>query len=242
MTNKCGIMQPYFAPYLGYFQLMEKCDNWIIFNHTQFIDKGWINRNRITNVNAEESPLWFTVPINKSNIANINQINIASNVDWRKRLTAQFYTLRKRSKYFDEASDILNKILEFESLSLSDFLVHSLKIIRKELGLSSPVYIQDLHFPDINPDLNLGAGRWALALSHKVHANIYINPIGGKSLFDHRTYENDGVKLAFFEFEEPIELLNRSYRNYSILEVIARHGLDATKQYTKLGKVTESYD
>ena len=44
---KLGIMQPYFAPYLGYISLIKHTDEFILFDTVQFIRHGWIERNRI---------------------------------------------------------------------------------------------------------------------------------------------------------------------------------------------------
>lgn len=238
----CGIMQPYFLPYIGYFQLINKCDNWVIFNNTQFIDKGWVNRNRITNVNSTENPLWFTVPIKKSHKAIINKIEIASEFAWKQKLAAQFQTLRKRSKHFDEASFILHEILALETASLSQLVVHSLHVLMGALQLKAQVFVQDSDFPDIHPGLNLGAGGWALTISQRVGANAYVNPVGGGHLFDHRAYNDGGVSLNYFESELPSELTDCLYSHYSILEIIARHGLAATKEFVKLGRVYRAHD
>lgn len=42
-----AIMQPYFFPYLGYFQLVQAVDDFVFYDDVMFIKKGWINRNRI---------------------------------------------------------------------------------------------------------------------------------------------------------------------------------------------------
>ena len=44
---KIVIMQPYFFPYIGYFQLMNIADEFVIYDNIEFTKKGWINRNRI---------------------------------------------------------------------------------------------------------------------------------------------------------------------------------------------------
>ncbi|MBO6047753.1 MAG: WbqC family protein, partial [Erysipelotrichaceae bacterium] len=42
-----GMNQPYFFPYLGYFQLMNMADMFILYDDVNFIKGGWIHRNRI---------------------------------------------------------------------------------------------------------------------------------------------------------------------------------------------------
>ena len=44
---KLGIMQPYFMPYIGYWQLMNAVDKYVVYDDVNFIKGGWINRNRI---------------------------------------------------------------------------------------------------------------------------------------------------------------------------------------------------
>ena len=64
---KIAIMQPYFFPYLGYFQLIQAVDTFVFFDDVQFIKNGYINRNRIL------SDKWITIPIKKaSTYDNIN--------------------------------------------------------------------------------------------------------------------------------------------------------------------------
>ncbi len=43
---KIAIMQPYFFPYIGYFQLIESVDLFVLYDNIKYTKKGWINRNR----------------------------------------------------------------------------------------------------------------------------------------------------------------------------------------------------
>ena len=59
---RIAIMQPYLFPYIGYFQLMNAVDEFVIYDNIEFTKKGWINRNRIL-VNGRDS--FITVPLKK---------------------------------------------------------------------------------------------------------------------------------------------------------------------------------
>ena len=69
---KIRIMQPYFMPYIGYFQLMNSVDKFIFLDNVNFIKRGWINRNQIL-VNGQAH--LFTIPLQKAsqNILIIDQ-------------------------------------------------------------------------------------------------------------------------------------------------------------------------
>ncbi len=42
-----AVMQPYLFPYIGYFQLVAAADEFIFYDDVQYINEGWINRNRL---------------------------------------------------------------------------------------------------------------------------------------------------------------------------------------------------
>ena len=60
---RLGIMQPYFFPYLGYFDLINRTDRWIVFDTAQYIRHGWVNRNRILHSDSEWQ--YILVPLKK---------------------------------------------------------------------------------------------------------------------------------------------------------------------------------
>ena len=63
--GKTAIMQPYFFPYIGYFQLMNTVDLWVAFDDTQFVDKGWVNRNRVLHPEEDKAWQFITFPLSK---------------------------------------------------------------------------------------------------------------------------------------------------------------------------------
>ena len=68
---KTAIMQPYFMPYIGYFQLINAVDKFVIYDNIKYTKKGWINRNRIL-VNGKDQ--YISLPLKKdSDYLNINE-------------------------------------------------------------------------------------------------------------------------------------------------------------------------
>lgn len=39
-------MEPYFFPYIGYFQLIQSVDLFVVYDNIKCTRRGWINRNR----------------------------------------------------------------------------------------------------------------------------------------------------------------------------------------------------
>ena len=93
---KLGIMQPYFFPYLGYFRLLNSVDRWIAFDEVQFIDKGWINRNRILHTNKSKEWQYITLPLyNKSRFDKISEISIDMQQNWRANILGKLTLYQK---------------------------------------------------------------------------------------------------------------------------------------------------
>ncbi len=83
MKSKIAVMQPYFFPYIGYFQLINSVDKFVILDDVNYIKKGWINRNYIL-VNSK--PCLFTIPLVKpSQNKLINETEIAFESNWKKK-------------------------------------------------------------------------------------------------------------------------------------------------------------
>lgn len=75
---KIAIMQPYIFPYIGYFQLINAVDKFIIYDDVNYIKQGWINRNKIL-LNNED--YLFTFPLkNASSYKKINEIELSENL------------------------------------------------------------------------------------------------------------------------------------------------------------------
>jgi hypothetical protein len=58
-----AVMQPYFFPYAGYFQLFHKTDTFVILDCVQFPRRGWVHRNQFTKLDGSVD--WLTLPIRK---------------------------------------------------------------------------------------------------------------------------------------------------------------------------------
>src|SRR5512140_2804121 len=98
---KLGAMQPYFFPYLGYFELIFLTDQWIVFDISKYIRHGWVNRNRV--LHPTQGWVYITVPLQKhSSDTPINHIETKDIEEWRPRLFGQLSHYRRRAPFFRE--------------------------------------------------------------------------------------------------------------------------------------------
>lgn len=195
---KLGIMQPYFFPYIGYFQLINAVDRWIAFDDIQFIDKGWINRNRVLHPDPVKEWQYITLPLDKrGQFDKICDISIKSQVDWRSQILGKLTSYKKKAPYYDQTIDFVRDCFDADETNLSRFVIRSLKMTAQYVGIQTPIDVQsemDLHLPKIEHP-----GQWALRISEAVGASEYINSLGGAEIFRQEEFESAGVTLTFLQ-------------------------------------------
>jgi hypothetical protein len=191
-----GAMQPYFFPYLGYFDLINRVDRWIVFDIPQYMREGWVNRNRVLHACKEWQ--YITVPVKKhSRETPINQIEAVEFPDWRHTVVNQFTHYRGRAPYYRETLALLDDCLAGNEQNLSRLNIHCLGKVCRYLGIPwNPEIFSEINLP-LGPVRK--AADWALRISEAVGANEYLNPPGGAALYDPELFARHGIRLNLQE-------------------------------------------
>jgi len=182
-------MQPYFFPYLGYFQLLQKADFIILLDDVQYTKQTWINRNRIkTNGLAT----FFTVPVRAhSQLSTIAEIEIADDQRWRRKLIKSLalnYPTAD-STLLLSLSEMLNK----PRTMLVELCVDSLAWTMKYLGLDfEPILSSNLRRAE-----KMNRTERIRALCAEFNASTYLNAPGGKQIYTQKMFQDSGVELKF---------------------------------------------
>lgn len=194
---KVGIMQPYFFPYLGHFQLIQAVDEWIVFDTPQYIRHGWVNRNRILKPDGNDWQ-YVLVPLKKHHRdTTIKDVEINNAEDWRSRILGQLTHYKTKGRYFADTMDVVRQAIKTETDSLVTLNISTLKTVCDYLGLkfNYKVYSQ----MGLNHPVPNDAGEWALRISEAIGAKTYINPLGGQEIFDAQKYSDAGIELLFLQ-------------------------------------------
>jgi hypothetical protein len=196
---KLVIMQPYFLPYIGYWQLMAAGDVFVVYDNIKYTKKGWINRNRLLKNDADAV---FSLPLKKdSDALNIAERELAADFD-RAKLLNQFKGVYARTPYFSAIWPLLRCIVQCKEQKLFHYLYHSIVEMRTHLGLTTEIHISS----KIDIDHGLKGQDKVLALCQALGANNYINAIGGTSLYDRDIFRRQGIELQFLQ-AKPFEYL-----------------------------------
>lgn len=191
-------MQPYLFPHLGYYQLMKLVDCWIVFDGVQYINKGWINRNRILHADKTRDWQFFGVPIDRTTkTLLISNVAIKADTRWRERVIGQLRSYEKLAPHYDRTMALVAECLEGDESNLSKFLERTIRKTAQHLFIETPIHVQS------ELGLNLGAiehpGQWALRMSEQMNAKEYINPVGGSTLFKIHEFQKSKIKLSFLQ-------------------------------------------
>jgi len=221
---RLAIMQPYFFPYIGYFQLIAAVDIFIVYNNIKYTKKGWINRNRMLQ-NGKD--VMFSLPLKgDSDFLDVCERNLAADFN-RDKLLNQFKGAYRRAPYFAQTLPLVEQIVRYEEANLFRFLHHSIARTCEHLGITTEIRISS----DIDIDHGLKNQDKVLALCAAVGASTYINAIGGMELYSKETFREKGIDLKFIQsksFEYP-QFGNEFVPWLSIIDVMMFNPLDTIR-------------
>jgi hypothetical protein len=226
---RVAIMQPYFFPYLGYFQLIRSVDRFILFDDVQYIRHGWINRNRI--LKPGESWQYIVAPLQKHAREDlISGVELMPGSEWKEKILRQLDHYRKKAPFYCETISLLNECFALTELNITRFNAYCLKLICQRLDL--PFEIEISSEMNFNYDNVTDAGEWALRMCEQLKATSYINPAGGQELFDRDKFNMANIKLYFLvPVLEPYDQKRNVFEaGLSILDVLMFNGIESTKR------------
>ncbi|UAY93604.1 WbqC family protein [Pectobacterium polaris] len=201
---KYAVMQPYFFPYIGYFQLMAEVDVFVVYDNIKYTKKGWINRNRIL-LNGKDST--FSLPLKKDSDFLDVKDRVLSETFNRDDLINKIRGAYRRAPYFKNVFPLLENIINHRDDNLFNYILYSLESIKEYLGLTCDIKVSS----SINIDHSLKSQDKVLAFGHALGAKSYSNPPGGISLYSQEAFSLHGMTLNFIQpnnivykqFDEP---------------------------------------
>lgn len=194
--KKVAIMQPYFLPYIGYWQLLNSVDEFVIYDNIEYTKKGWFNRNRILENGHDRL---FTLPIKKdSDYLDVKErfLSDDSLKDINRTLNI-IKTNYRKAPYFNDTYELLESCFLYDNKNLFEFIYNSVKIISHYLDIDTKITISST----INIDHNLKAAQKVLAIAKACNADNYINAIGGMDLYNKGDFLSKGIELQFIKAE-----------------------------------------
>ena len=218
-----GIMQPYFVPYIGYWQLMNAVDKYVVYDDVNYIKGGWINRNRVLSADGFQ---YFNVQmLGASPNKLINEVL----VDHDERIIAK--NVRKleniygRAPFYLDVMPIMERILKYNAKSIADYNVNSIEEIKNYLEIDTELVLSSI----LEKDNSLRGQDKVLAICKLMEADEYYNAIGGRELYSFEAFRAENVKLSFLKPGKVVysQLRSEFIPDLSIIDVMMFNSRDS---------------
>ncbi len=214
MKNTLGVMQPYFFPYLGYWQLLNAVDHFVIYDDVQYIKGGYINRNYILLQNKRHT---ITLQLQGASSSKmINDIMTGSNHKKLLKTIEQAYT---KAPFFNQVFPVIEDCLNYDTKNLAELLTYSILNISNYLEIESHFHRSS----EINKDLGLDRTERLYFFCQHLNCDRYINAIGGQHLYNKEEFLSQNIELRFIK-KEPCAYIQFNSNNFednlSIIDVM----------------------
>lgn len=188
--NTIAVIQPYFYPYAGYFRLFAAANTVVMFDCVQFPRRGWVHRNRFALANGDLD--WLTLPVAKADRdVRIDQLRFAP--EPRTRLLETLPRFPALQRGLVQHQEALERMLAIETDDITAYLCERvrevaacLKIERRMVRSSSL---------NLAPELR-GQDR-VIAVVRALGGSQYVNPSGGRELYNSDAFAEAGIDLRF---------------------------------------------
>lgn len=216
---KIAIMQPYIFPYIGYFQLINAVDKFVFYDDVNYIKGGWINRNQIL-LNGKKN--LFTIPLkNASSFQTISETLIHTNLYliWKKKFLKSLEQSYKKAPFFDSVYPLIQQTFEANHTTITDLCIDSIKQVSNYIALEVVFETSSEKYPETK---GMEKAERLIKICQSNQINTYINPAGGKELYQKNTFNKQGIDLFFIENQlTPYPQFNNDFvSGLSIIDVL----------------------
>jgi len=219
-------MQPYFLPYIGYWQLINAVDKYVIYDDVNYIKNGWIHRNKLL-LNGKEF-MFNLIPFGTSSNKLICEIAVIEN---QSKLIKTVESAYKKAPYFDEVFSLIKNIIEYENKNLGKFLGNSIIKIATYLEFNTTF----VYSSELQKNCSFKAQEKVIHICCNLQATEYYNAIGGIELYSKADFDANNIKLQFVK-TKPIEYKqfnNQFVPNLSILDVMMFNNKESIRIFLK---------
>lgn len=220
---KLAIMQPYFMPYLGYFQAIAAVDKYVVYDDVQYIKGGWINRNNL--IISGQKKMFTIIQDGASPNKLINEISFKDNFKGFLMTVKCNYS---KAPFFSEVYPLIESICSYPKKGLGEFIYNSFVEICNFLDVKTELILSS----SFEKDTTLKAEEKVMHICKLLGADTYINAIGGQELYSKEEFKQNGIDLYFIKMDniEYKQFSNEFIPNLSIIDVLMHNGKEGTKE------------
>jgi hypothetical protein len=227
-----AIVQSNYIPWKGYFDLIQRCDEFILFDDAQFTRRDWRNRNRIK---TPQGVRWLTVPVEVKGkyLQKINETAI-SDPTWPRHHMERLRHCYARAPFFDAYRPLFEDLYaRAQGLRmLSDVNRLLLAAICEQLGIRTRL--------SASSDYTVVEGRTErlVSLCRQAGATRYLSGPSARAYLDEGLFRREGLEVAYMDYSgyPEYEQVHAPFEHaVSIVDVIFCTGPEAPRYLRGLG-------
>ena len=214
---KLGIMQPYFLPYLGYWQLMNAVDTYVVYDDVNYIKGGYINRNSIL-INNEAKNINLILS-GATPTKHINEIFVNESLVQKRKILSKIQMAYAKAPNYGSVYQVLEKVFLQQEINLAKYLYNSFKIVSEYLNINTKILLSS----ELKKDCSLKGKDKVISICKLLEADEYYNSVGGMELYDKDEFAENGIKLSFLKMDNDIvykQFNNEFVPNLSIIDIM----------------------
>lgn len=219
----CSIMQPTYLPWIGYFDLYDQADVFVLLDTVQFSRQSWQQRNR---VKTRQGLQWLSVPVIKKFPQSIREAIISDPFAVAKHLDTIAHNYSKAgafNDYFDDFAKVFNESIEHSRLV--DLNCGLIDYFKYALGIDTRTVISS--------ELGIEGKRTAMLadICEYFGATTYLSPQGAANYLieDAEVFFNRGIDVRFHQFNHPVyeQLYPPFVPQASVLDLVLNEGKES---------------
>jgi hypothetical protein len=212
-----------YLPYIGIFNKMKSADVFVFLDDAQYSDGYYYNRNRIK---TPRGALMLTVPLLKSLGEKLNEIRIATNIEWQEKHLKSIYANYSKANHFSSYIDFFEEIYSMQWEKLHDLNMKTLLYIVEALDIDVAFY-----FASELKCESTGTQR-IIDICKALDSDVYLSGIGGNDYLDQKLFERSNIKLEYQKYtpKEHKQLWGTFIPNLSVIDLLFNLG-DKAKEF-----------
>jgi hypothetical protein len=225
MSRTAVIHQPDFLPHLGFFERLLHTDTFVYLDTVQYVDRGWINRDKIKTPQGEK---WITVSVRKAPRATpINQIELSDAVDWRADHLNLLRSNYHAAPFFEEIYPKVEALYAGSYLLLSDFNRASIEMLMNLFSISVDRILLASELQPVGKNNDL-----LVSILKQVEADHYLSGMGAKAYFRSEPFANAGIEVLWQNFQHPVypQLYDDFVPYLSSIDLLLNCGIDQSRK------------
>lgn len=229
-----AVMQPYFFPYLGYWQLLAKVDVFVILEQTKYVKQSWINRNFVLGTRGS---FLISVPLEKASDSSLIEHRQVSDAwtDTRGRALRTIRQSYRKSRFFEDIYPWLDEQLSFREKRLSKYLERQIRSTADLLSIDTKIVTAR----DLGDFVDLERDHRIFEICRSLECDRYLNLRGGRTLYSPDSFRKAEISLGFLSPELPRygQGLQEFVPSLSIIDSLFWNGPRETGEMVRLGEV-----